>query len=139
MRGRPLFEFLLFLLVWGAVLWPLQAITRSSGRSVAEQVRTEPEVAPVWVQLRFSEAPLSFRLYSGAALLWEENQPDYEQEQPLLFVWGEHAQGDLQLVAVWERSSRRATEIRVSPSAGGERRLTLWHDEQEIEELLLFP
>ena len=139
MRGRPLLELLVLATVWSCLLWPLWRITHAAGREVIATDAMVTAQVPVWVQLHFTEAPAVFRLYSQGVLVWEESMPDVEQEQPLELAWDAQAQGDLELTAIWETPLRRVTEVRVAPSEGRPRALTLWHDDAEIEELLLFP
>ncbi len=138
MRGRPLLELLLLLVVWGFLFWPLWSVTRSGAREVVSSADVEAVRAPVWVQVRFTEAPTTFRLYSQGGPVWDESFPDIEQEQPLELVWDAQTQGNLVLVASWDASARRVTEVRVAPPEGPSRSVTLWHENAEIEEILLF-
>lgn len=140
MRGRPILELLLLLTVWCVLFFPLRAVTRS--REVADSQTPAAEVserAPVWISISFAEVPESFTLSSHGVVVWEESDPDVEQEQPLELTWDTHSQGDLVLEARWADARRRATEVRVSPPEGRALALTLWHETDTIEELLLFP
>ncbi|MFU8779836.1 MAG: hypothetical protein ACNA71_02275 [Kiritimatiellia bacterium] len=138
MRGRPLLELLLLVCVWCLLFWPLWNVTRSGARVVLATEAIEDVRAAVWVQVRFTEAPVAFRLYSQGALIWDAAVVDVEQEQPLEMVWNVQSQGDLVLVAVWSTAARRVTEVRVAPPVGPPRSVTLWHEDDEIEEPLLF-
>ena len=140
MRGRPILELLLLLAVWGCLFLPLRAVTRShERREAALPAADEAQRVPVWIELLFTEAPEGFRLYSHDDLVWDASDPVAEQEQPLDLMWDAQSQGDLILEATWEDARRRATEVRVSPPEGRSLSVTLWHDADTIEELLLFP
>jgi hypothetical protein len=138
MRGRPLLEFLVFVLVWGALLVPLRMVTLPVERAqddVALPVVSEA-VLPTWVHLRFSEAPASFALRRQGEPVWEEADPDVDQEYPVEIKWDE--QGDFVLVAQWETEGRRAIEVRVAQPVGPARSVIVWHEGRFLEEALLF-
>ena len=139
MRGRPLLELCLLLVLWGLLAMPLWRVTRSGAREAVDTISVDATPAPVWVAVHFTEPPTAFRLYSRDTLVWEEAMPAIEQEQPLDLVWDALTQGEMLLVAVWGEDARRATEVRIAPPVGPARAVTLWHEDAEIEELLLFP
>lgn len=135
MRGRPLLELLLLVIVWGLLLVPLWAITRTP--TDTKQAHAEPqESLTAWVQIRFSEAPIRFVLFSQDQPVWEEASPALDQEEPLELVWDEQGQGKLRLVADWDAPGRRATEVRVSLPVGTTRGVLLWSRDAALSEAL---
>ncbi len=140
MRGRPLLEWLCFLLAWGLLAIPLWHLT------LARAARPPDAEAPpagqgaathAWVHLRFSESPQRFTLTSNGTALWSGERPDDDMEQPLDVVWT--ALGPvLELEAEWAEDGRRAVEIAVAAVTGARARATVWSREALVRERLVF-
>jgi len=136
MRGRPLWELLLFGLVWGVLLIPLRAITRPATERAPRAVAAQQERVTAWVQLRFSEVPERFVLYSQEQPVWQEEHPVPDQEEPLELAWDEPGQGHLRLAVEWASAGRRATEVRVTLPVGSDRGVLIWSRAAAISEAL---
>ncbi len=77
MRGRPLLEVFIFVLVWGALALPLWRLTAGGHAEVARQDEAAPALSGVhaWAELRFAHAPEMARLVTGTNVLWEGRAP----------------------------------------------------------------
>lgn len=141
MRGRPLLEFLVFVVLWGLLFVPLRAVTQGRVDAASASVRadTEANAAPVWVRIQFTEAPLRFVLYSRGEPVWAEAAPDEDQEHPVQIVEDVSGREDLLLEVFWATPGRRATEIHVSPPLGPPHSIVLWHNGDVLREVLLLP
>jgi hypothetical protein len=142
MRGRPLLEFLVFVLVWGALL----VAAADSLRVPVE--RAQDDVAlPVTSAKRCCRYLGTFAFFRGPGRLcvaqaggvpvWEEADPDVDQEYPV-----EMANGMSRAISCWLRSGRRKVggpiEVRVAPPVGPARSVIVWHEGRFAEEALLF-
>jgi hypothetical protein len=141
MRGRPLLEFLVFVVLWGLLFVPLRAVTQGRIDAASAPVRadTEAGTAAVWVRIQFTEAPLRFVLYSRGEPVWEEADPSEDQEHPIQLVEDVTGREDLLLEVFWAIPGRRATEIRLSPPLGSPHSIVLWHHGDVLREVLLLP
>ncbi len=139
MRGRPLLEWLCFLLVWGLLTVPLWHLTPvRAARPPDAKVPAGPGATePIWVRLRFSEPPKCFALTSNGATLWSGERPDDDMEQPLDVVWTDLGPV-LELESEWAEDGRRAVEITVAAVTGARVRATVWSREARVRERLVF-
>jgi hypothetical protein len=141
MSGRPILECICFALLWGVLMIPLRAITRPQ-ENVSETHETQQkpakEVSTIWVNVRFTEPPAHFSLQSNGDTIWEETDPDHQQEELIDIQWEDHTQGNIALHATWNTQANRATEVRLSFLNGPQKVATIWHDGADLQEALLF-
>jgi len=75
MRGRPIVEWLVFVVLWLCLLAPLRVLTSRQGAPPVEAVEVSDTVSRLtWATVRFSETPARFRLTCEGRVLWEENE-----------------------------------------------------------------
>lgn len=129
MRGRPFIEWLVFAILWMALLWPISALTgRRETRPAIAQGAGERRTADTWAALRFSSPPVRFAVRQGDRLLWE-GRGAYRHEasiRPEAF----DARLDLWLDVEWaEAAPSRAVAFTLEPDGRPSRSQTLWCDD----------
>ncbi len=83
MRGNPRIEWLLVLVFAGLLAWPLSGLTRRAPPTWipdAADLTDSAATSPVWMDLRFSHAPESFRLFQDDDIFWEGGGFEREDE-----------------------------------------------------------
>lgn len=124
MRGRPLLHWVLFLLAWTALLYPVIRVTQ--GDQAAPQPATmHTGTSTAWVSLRFSQAPHAFELRQGGRSLWNEEEPGrlvFERTLPVEF---DRFGAELNLAARLP-DSVTAVEVAVESDGRALRSRTLW-------------
>ncbi|MCC5847626.1 MAG: hypothetical protein JJU29_05970 [Verrucomicrobia bacterium] len=117
MRGNPRIEWILVLVFSGLLAWPLFGLTRRAPPTWYADVSLLPEgstATPVWLDLRFSHAPESFRITWSEEVLWEGGGFDREDED--LLLQKENGRVLFSLEIVWPEDLNGAyTEISLEP------------------------
>lgn len=139
MRGNPILEFVCFALAWLLLLLPLGIVTRREPQTGASAFPAETQSATraAWLRLVFQEPPRQFMVRSGDQLIWEQVEPDADEELLVELVW-QMDRPALHVQAIWDVPGRRVVEIRVSPADGGALQTTLWRS-GDIDESVVFP
>lgn len=126
MRGHPIWELLLFGLLWGVLLVPLRMVTGHVQTEVPSASSVESQSVTAWLRLQFSEAPRQFTIFAAdGSLLWSESEPALDMEQPVSLAW----QGEavvLRYEVLWPQAGRRAMEVQLAMPVGGTWRRTIW-------------
>ena len=140
MRGRPLWQGVVFAAVWLLLALPIHRVTRAVP---AAEPAAEPsssvavETVPAWVELRFSRPPSSFQLIQGDTVLWAEAAPQggrFERSLPLVL---DAAGAELRLVAALPGEGETAIEVAVEPDGRARRSAVLWI-EGDVDDPLFF-
>jgi len=124
MRGKPLVQWSLFLVVWTALLVPLIRVTHGT-RPPSKPPAAVSTRTTTWVSVRFSNPPASFAVHQAGTSLWEEERPDgleFERAVPLAFnEFGTELRLTAELPA-----GVTAIEVRLEPDARSARSRTVW-------------
>lgn len=134
MRGSPIAQWFLFLLVWSALVIPIYRVTSSQPPPTESSVHTS--TVPTWLSLRFSSPPSSFSVHQGGIELWQVKEPKGTQfEEKIHIVFDEfgaelHLQADLPDIP-------SAMEITLEPDARAIRSQTVWSD-GDLDEFITF-
>lgn len=138
MRGRPLIEWGLFLLVWGLLIIPLWRMSiRRAGTEAAAPEPVFAASASVWVRIQFSEPPEHFTLNAKEAVVWTEVNAEDDMERSVDITMADH-RPELEVEAQWTEPGRRAIEVRVVSLDGKRWRSTLWSSGTRLRERLVF-
>ncbi len=127
MRGKPLQQWLLFLMAWGVLIVPVTRVVRRDAvvAATADAVSEDAATAKAWVSLRFSNVPHAFSLDQEDDPLWTESQPgglSFEREVPVRF---DEFGMELQLTAQLP-DRETAIEIVVEGDGRSAQSRTLW-------------
>lgn len=134
MRGSPITQWLLFLLVWSALVIPIYRVT--SSQPTPTEVIVHKSTVPTWLSIRFSSPPSSFSLNQGNIELWRETEPKGTQfEEEFQIVFDEfgvelHLRAELPEIT-------SAMEITLEPNARAIRSQTVWAD-GDLDEFITF-
>lgn len=128
MRGNPRTEWILVLVFAGLLAWPLFGLTRRAPpRWIPDMERgTDLAVAsPVWMDLRFSHAPVDFQIIQGEEPLWEGG--GFEREDEDLRLEMENGRILFSLEITWPDSVDNAyAEIILEPENFPRKSLGFW-------------
>ena len=136
MRGRPLRQWIVFIIAWCALAYPIYRVihgappddTRSAPPGGADTIRT-------WVSLRFSDPPDGFELSQDSMPVWREPSPDglrFERALPLQV----DTFGIALLLHADLPEGSAAIEVRLEPDGRDARSQTVWADgmlERQLE------
>lgn len=131
MRGTPLLEGLLFLILWLLLLVPVVLVTGGSPWAFSSTTSVErndtgvsatSESIDTWVTVRFSHPPVWFSLRSNGQTLWEDASPSIEMDRLLSLPSG----STLKVEAHWQEPARRAFEVLFEPVVGQRWRHFQW-------------
>ncbi len=128
MRGRPLIELLMFAAVWALMLLPVLHVT--GGRKMFfptsddAGLSVDETALQGWLTVRFSEAPLFFKIYADDIVVWDVNEPETDMDELLVLK----SEARLRLDAHWSTPGRRAIELLFEPLEGPPRRFFVWSD-----------
>jgi hypothetical protein len=88
MRGKPLLQWGMFVLVWAFLVVPIWRVAQSHVHTEAAPV-VASTASKAWVSLRFSSPPMHVALEQNGAVLWQTSnsaaQSFFEEELPLVF------------------------------------------------------
>jgi hypothetical protein len=141
LRGNPIKEWIVFSLLWLALLVPVIRVTGTRG-SVAPAVRETDAAAPERVvqalaSIRYTGTPLFFSIsQNGRCLLEVANPPAEGVEQTLALALAE-SRAELRLHARWPDRGRQVFEIRVHFDDEAERTAHFWAAES-LDEIASF-
>lgn len=134
MRGKPVIQWMIFLIVWVSLALPIVRMTRGERRLPYAQTE-EPSNVMTWVSLRFSEEPSHFELLQGEHPLWRPGTVEgmlFEEAFPVSI---DEYGADLMLKS--HLPGPGVIEITVEPDERRVRSRTLWVN-GEVEEILTF-
>ncbi len=135
MRGQPVLQACLFLVLWMALAVPLWTVTHKKAVVVGKAAHARTNIQ-TWVTLRFSRTPTSFTLTQDGRTLWQEAVPsglEFEQIVPLLF---DEFGVELDLAASLP-DEVAAVEVKLEPEMRREQSRMLWV-EGDVDETLIF-
>lgn len=138
MRGQPLRQWLLFILLWGLLALPIVWVTRDrddAGVSAAASHQTNRVAC--WVSLRFSAPPASFRVLQEHNAIWSEMSPEGVRFERELELEHDAYGAELRLSAALPRE-HVAVEVTLEPFGRQRQSRTLWSD-GDLEVTLSFP
>ncbi len=134
MRGSPIAQWFLFLLVWSALVIPIHLVTSSQPAPI--EVSVDKSTVPTWLSIRFSCPPSSFTVIQGGIEIWQETEPQGTQfEEELHIVFDEFGTELLLQADLPEIPS--AIEITLEPEARAIRSETIWAD-GNIDKIMTF-
>jgi hypothetical protein len=136
MRGNPLVEAALFVVLWGLLAVPLALLTRGPGSRDPGEQAPGPVVsaadmktaAGVWAELRFSHVPDAFTVRHGKTILWEDIAPTALREMRALPLRvGAGTQLMLALRVVWPPEvDAGVAELTLEPDGLASRARHVW-------------
>jgi hypothetical protein len=145
MRGFPLLNLLLALLLSGAALFPLVRRATRAAQPAAGTVAVSESPADgtrsvnSYVSLRFVDTPQSVRLASGGKVLREWNSAPMENllEDTISLPLAEHC-AELDVQVQWPAGTTRDTNVvvRVEPDGLPARSATIWGSGGRADELI---
>ncbi len=139
MRGRPIVQWLVFVLLWGLLLIPLTALTRARPPRIEAAERGSGERVPSWAALRFSHSPLAFSLSQDGRVLWSDDAPDGQRVEGEIGIAFEGESVELVLSIRWpEGEGWRAAELDIAPEGREERTQTVWQTGGRQTDVLRF-
>lgn len=128
MKGFPLIQWILFVVVWGLLLWPLTALTTHNG-TAASRNSSPPvrHVNLVWATMRFAHMPESFQLLQGETVLWEEEHDVSTSLQKQIELSLDEGRAELKLNVAWpEGTGMTAAECTLAPDVMNEKSAVFW-------------
>ena len=134
MRGRPIIQWALFLVLWACLALPIVLVTRG-GRTARKTQSTDSDSVMTWVSLRFSEEPSHFELEQHDKVLWREGSAggtEFDNSFPVLID-----EFGAELILRSRLPAAGVIEITVEPDERRARSRTLWVD-GEVNETLTF-
>lgn len=139
MRGRPLFQWLVFIIAWSGLLIPILRVTRATP---ALEKASSPAVSEItdeasWLSVRFSHPPENFSFISDDQIIWSEPQPSgLVFERDVRLRPQEHGL-EISLAARFSITSAVAAEVMLEPPGGQRWSRTVWL-ETPADEVLHF-
>lgn len=126
MRGAPLLELLVVLMLGTLLAFPLYRLTRPVPAAPAAVAGTDDaERWETWVDLRFSHAPQAFRLYEDSRLLLEGAEALREDGDVELHPSKGHVR--IRLEIEWPETIEQGyVELTVEPADRESRRQGAW-------------
>lgn len=128
MKGFPLVQWLLFVAIWGLLLWPLSALTSHKVQDVPAQINESPQqMNAVWASLRFAHIPDSFQLLQGGRVVWEERNDIRKSLQKQIELEWAGSLLELELQVEWpDDTGITAAECRLAPDSMDEKSAVFW-------------
>jgi hypothetical protein len=143
MRGFPFFNFLLCLLLSGAVVLPLVLRATHIAPAAARQVSSQPAgteaTMPVLVTVKFVHAPQSLRLSEGDKVLaeWQNTNGELRWENSVTASKG--ARLEFSLAMQWpENTPDTVAEVAVEPDGLATKTQNVWSSGAAADEVLTF-
>ena len=136
MRGRPLIQWLIFLVLWTALVLPVWRVTRGVRSHTGRSVERELVRSDLWVSLRFSQQPQGFSLAQGVDSVWVESDPGGMEFERVMTLARDSRGLELGLTAELG-DGMTAVEITIEGDGLSPRSRTVWA-EGSVEEYVNF-
>jgi len=128
MRGRPVFQWLMFMIAWSGLLIPILHVTRATP---ALETAASPAASGIadeasWLSVRFSHPPEMFSFSADEEIIWSEPQPSgLVFERDVRLRPQEHGL-EISLAARFGITSAVAAEVTLEPPGGQRWSRTVW-------------
>lgn len=140
MSGRPILQWLIFILLWSFLLIPIVFVTRSVEspvRDTAVRSSASTIMDPAWLSVRFSDVPKRFSFRADGEVVWSEDEPSgHFFERSVLLQPGEHGL-EMRLQADFPEAVAVVAEVTLESSGGSKWSRTLW-TQNPVDELVYF-
>lgn len=141
MHGRPITEWIVFLVCWLALLVPVVRLTgRVPDAGPPAPVEAAGDTAiRTDARLQASSVPRMVRVRQGDRVLWELKQPDDTPRTASLALTVEDHVAEVWVEASWPESAPRprVLELLLAPDGMREQGRHLWTDE-EVDDVLVY-
>jgi len=139
MRGRPVFQWLMFVIAWSGFLVPIFHVTRAT--PAAEKVAS-PAISGFsheasWLGVRFSYPPDMYSFSSDEQIIWSEEQPSGLFFEQAVQLRPQEYGLEITLAARFNITSAVAAEVTLESPGGQQWSRTVWL-ESPAEEVLHF-
>lgn len=137
MRGNPLKEFIIFIIIWGSLIMPISILSKERPFKDDNKNQINDMSYECLVTVKTTSLPTLLRLSQDNKVCWEvKNSQEYVLEKELSL---KHQKGvaELLLEADFNNAETKAIAVTISPISSDDQTITLW-GEENFNELLHF-